>query len=127
MVLGTPVIGTRSRHFDDSAPDAVTRRSDLRVWQARRLNAVGSQTPRASTCWNLHLLHDRDYQRTPRMVMFATRPFTSRDELLVSARRRGGAAAPPGSCSRVLTRVLTRVVMGVVARWVARCVARWVS
>src|SRR5512145_223430 len=29
-----------------------------------RRNAVGSQTPRASTCWNLHLMQERQYQLT---------------------------------------------------------------
>ena len=73
MLLVTPCVGARGRHFDGPAPDAVTRRSDLRDWQARRRNAVGSQTPLASTCWNLHLLHDRRYQSRGRWPVPTTR------------------------------------------------------
>src|SRR5437868_2575641 len=83
------------------APDAVPRRSDLREWIARKRIAVG-QTPRALTCWNLHLsnayltngeVHD-NHRGTAHRGGFAHGPIlTARD-------RRGGRARAPSSIGR---------------------------
>src|SRR6478672_10296890 len=48
------LLSERESSLRRPAPDAVPRRSDLREWIARKRIAVG-QTPRALTCWNLHL------------------------------------------------------------------------